>query len=403
MRNFKLTTMKNKTAIIIGSGISGPAMAMFLKRIGITANIYEAQPNNRNDVGVFLGISPNGLNVIKELMPLEKILTEFTPGTMQFFNANGKNIGELDNNNHEALYGVKSVQIKRGNLNRAIRNAAIENGIEIEYNKKLKAITQTKNSVTAIFEDETSATADFLIGADGIHSATRKAIFSDASKITYTGQLGTGGFTTIKNPNQYFGSINMTFGKEAFFGYAISNKNEVWWFNNIDQPTEPNQLILNKKEQQELKAKLLALHKNDPLPITEIITNAEQISCYPIYDIPFLKQWHKGNVCLIGDAAHATAPHIGQGASLALEDTIVLAKCIRDIPNINDAFKMFQSLRQERAEHIVKSARKTGDTKMTKNPIKLFFRDTLLSFFIKQQGKKMEWVYKYKTNWNEKI
>src|SRR5690606_25600530 len=132
--------------------------------------------------------------------------------------------------------------------------------------------------------------------------------------------------------------------------YAVSNHDEIWWFNNIAQTTEPKRHELNGAELADLKNRLLALHANDPEPITSIIQAAHSIEIYPIYDIPFLQQWHQGHICLIGDAAHATAPHIGQGASLALEDTLVLAQCIRDFPDLPTAFARFQSLRQARVQ-----------------------------------------------------
>ncbi|GAB4021619.1 FAD-dependent monooxygenase [Spirosoma migulaei] len=396
-------SINTKKAILIGCGISGPAMALFLKRVGIDATIYEARNQPKDDAGAFLGISPNGLNVLKEFMPLGEILTEFTPGKMTFFNAKNKNIGEIDTANQNELYSAETVQLKRGLLNKAIREVAIANGIKIELGKKLKSISQSEDSVTAFFEDGTSATADFIIGCDGIHSVTRKSLFPNGPALSYTGLLSTGGFTRLANVQSLYGSIRMTFGERSFFAYAVSNLGDVWWFNNISREKEPRRNELAALELDQLKDTLVALHKNDPEPIAEIIKSADSVEIYPIYDIPFLEKWHKGRVCLIGDAAHAIAPHIGQGASLALEDTIVLAKCIRDLPTPESAFDKFQSLRQSRVHKIVKEARKVGDNKTVPNKFQQFFRDLLLPFFVKMEAKKMDWVYAYKVDWNEKI
>lgn len=395
--------MNRSKAIIIGGGISGPAMALFLKKIGIEATIYEAQTRHRDDTGAFFGISPNGLNVLNEFMALETILTDYTPGKMTFFNAKNKQIGEIDNASQTELYGAETVQLKRGLLNKALRNVAIEEGIKIELGKKLTAITQTEQSATAIFDDGTTATADFIIGCDGIHSATRKAIFPNAPNIAYTGLLSTGGFTKLDNVADLYGSIRMTFGEKSFFAYAVSNLGEIWWFNNISHAKEPARNELNTIDMSQLKNTLLELHKNDPKPIADIIKSADAIELYPIYDIPFLANWHKGRVCLIGDAAHATAPHIGQGASLALEDTIVLAQCIRDLATVETAFEKFQSVRQTRVQKIVREARKVGDSKTVPSKFQQFFRDLLLPFFVKYEAKKMDWVYSYKVNWANKI
>lgn len=194
----------------------------------------------------------------------------------------------------------------------------------------------------------------------------------------------------------------MTFGHRGFFAYAVSKRAEIWWFNNIAQTTEPLRDELNQPELTDVKKGPLALHRNDPAPIGSIIEDAHSIEIYPIYDIPFLAQWHEGRVCLIGDAAHATAPHIGQGASLALEDTLVLAQCIRDFADLPTAFTHFQSLRQPRVEAIIKQARKVGDSKTAPNRFQQFFRDMLLPLFVKLEAQKMDWVYGYKVDWDRK-
>lgn len=142
------------------------------------------------------------------------------------------------------------------------------------------------------------------------------------------GLLSTAGFTRTVSSPLPVDAIHMTFGHRVFFAYAVSNQDEVWWFNNIAQATEPLRNELNQSELASLKERLLTLHAKDPAPIASLIREAHSIEIYPIYDIPFLPQWHLGRICLIGDAAHATAPHIGQGASLALEDTLV-ATCRR--------------------------------------------------------------------------
>jgi 2-polyprenyl-6-methoxyphenol hydroxylase-like FAD-dependent oxidoreductase len=390
---------QSKKAIIIGCGIAGPAMAIFLKRIGIQSVIYEARKADGSDAGVFLGISPNGLNVLKEFLPLGKLLTEYTTGSMKFYNSKNKNIGSLDSSYQMQRYSAETIQIKRGHLNRQIRDAAIKEGIEIISEKKLKSVTQSEEKVTAIFEDSSEASADFLIGCDGIHSVTRKSVFPDAPAMSYTGLLSIGGVARIKNAEKYSKTIHMVFGEKAFFAYAVSNTNEVWWFNNIARDSEPAKNELSGIEKQQLKYTMLDLHKNDPAPISEIIEAASQIEIYPVYDIPSLPEWHKGRVCLIGDAAHATAPHIGQGASLALEDTICLAKCIRDADDLEKAFAQFQTERKERVEKIIKQARKIGDVKAVPNRMQRFFRDLLLGVFVKKEAKKMDWVYSYKVEW----
>ncbi|MDR6804884.1 2-polyprenyl-6-methoxyphenol hydroxylase-like FAD-dependent oxidoreductase [Dyadobacter sp. BE34] len=389
-------------AIIIGCGIAGPAMALALQKIGVQAVIYEAREAADDTQGAFLGISPNGLNILREYVALEEVMADSTPGKIRFFNARNKAIGVIDNAEQASRYGSETIQVKRGLLNGSLRRAAERAGIAIEFGKRLVAIGQREGTVTVSFADGSTAEGDLLIGCDGIHSAVRRAVFPNAPEPQYTGLLSTGGFTRpdFAVPAD---SIRMTFGERGFFGYAVSTHGEVWWFNNIAQKTAPQRHELNQSELADLKKRLVALHRNDPEPIVPIIERAHSIEIYPIYDIPFLDQWHQGGVCLIGDAAHATAPHIGQGASLALEDTLVLAQCIRDCADLQAAFARFQSLRQARVQAIIRQARKVGDTKTVPNRFQQFFRDLLLPFFVKLEARKMDWVYGYRVDWHKKL
>ncbi|MFM1654986.1 FAD-dependent monooxygenase [Brevibacillus sp. B_LB10_24] len=112
----------------------------------------------------------------------------------------------------------------------------------------------------------------------------------------------------------------------------------------------------------------------------------------------------KNSVVLVGDAVHATSPNAGQGASLALEDAMMLVKCMRDLPNMEQAFSMFQKLRRDRVERIVKYSRSIGQRKHATNPVQVFFRDLMLPKFLKQANKdSLGWMYDYQTDWKEKI
>lgn len=139
---------------------------------------------------------------------------------------------------------------------------------------------------------------------------------------------------------------------------------EIYWFNNLAYPDEPRRSELEAIPQAAWQQRLLALHSKDQPFIPDIIRATESpIGKYPIYDIPTLPRWHAGPVVLIGDAAHATSPSAGQGTSQALEDAVVLAQCVRDIPNLEDAFAAYEQIRRKRAEKVVSFRGKRGVTK----------------------------------------
>jgi hypothetical protein len=107
-------------------------------------------------------------------------------------------------------------------------------------------------------------------------------------------------------------------------------------------------------------------------------------------------------VCLIGDAAHATSPHAGQGASLALEDAIVLARCLRDIPELGRAFTTFEAERRPRVEKLAREARRQGGRKAAGNSLSRHLRDLMLPFFLKQGVRSLRKVYDYRVDWHER-
>lgn len=130
----------------------------------------------------------------------------------------------------------------------------------------------------------------------------------------------------------------------------------------------------------------------------------ETLLYLPIYNIPHLPTWHKDLVCLIGDAAHAISPHAGQGATMAIEDTVVLAKCLRDKSDTQEAFVSFEKLRKRRTEKVVKVAQQLGNIFSMTNPVQKWFRNKVtLPLFIKRGLKPADWIYSYKVDWDEKI
>jgi 2-polyprenyl-6-methoxyphenol hydroxylase-like FAD-dependent oxidoreductase len=196
----------------------------------------------------------------------------------------------------------------------------------------------------------------------------------------------------------------MIFGRRAFFGYLARPDGEVYWYCNVAWPREPARGELEAIPNEEWRQRLVHLAAGEPAPVPAIIAaTTGEIGKWPIYDIPSLPTWHQGRVCLIGDAAHATAPHVGQGASTALEDAAELARCLRDLPEPSAAFAAFEAMRKDRVERLVTQARRTGSGKAMTNPIQTWLRDRFLGLALRYGQRASDWIYSYRVNWDQSV
>ena len=196
----------------------------------------------------------------------------------------------------------------------------------------------------------------------------------------------------------------MIFGRRGFFGYAVRPGGETYWFSNFAEKEEPSAEALLKAGADGYRRQLLAVHQSDPPEVMRILHSLSgDIGAWAVYDIPSLPAWHRGAVCLLGDAAHAIGPHVGQGASLALEDAFVLAKCLRDLPEASYAFSTFERLRRARVEPIIKQSRRTGQQKTPTGWLGRRIRDVVLPIILKSGARAANELYRYALDWEERI
>lgn len=397
--------MRERKALIIGCGIAGPVAAMFLERAGIRSEIFEARQSPDDEAGAFLNLVPNGMSVLRTLGIHDEVAAHgFLSTGIEFFSGRGKFLGRMEMGGEER-WGVRPVVIRRGLLNRALREAAARRGVEIRWGKRLVALRdEGREGVVARFEDGTESRGDFVLGCDGIHSRARRSIFPEAREPSYTGVLDSGGFARVPDLPPTGPAMRMIFGRRAFFGYTTTPTGEVYWFSNHHRKRAPERGELERIPDAEWRRRLLELHEGDPEPVGRIIRSTERsIGRWAIHDLPSLAAWHRGRVCLLGDAAHATSPHVGGGASLAMEDAIVVARCLRDEPDVETAFATFEAQRRERVMRLVRDARRTGNQKAVSNPILVRIRDRMLPFFLKRAASSSDWIHAYRVEWEPTV
>jgi FAD-dependent urate hydroxylase len=395
-----------KRALIVGGGVAGPVAAMALQRAGIDPVVYEAYTGGADDAGAFLTFASNGLDALRAIDAHNLVMDKgFPTPRMEIQSGTGKHLGVVPNGGMLSD-GTVSQTLKRADLYLALRDEALRRGASVEYGKRLVDAGITPDGgVVARFEEGTEAEGDLLIGADGIHSRTRRIIDPAAPGARYIPVLNIGGYASnIRVPAEP-GTFRMIFGKRAFFGYAVHPSGEIWWFANPPRADEPSKAELAAISTEQWREILIDLFAGDDTPAVDIIrATPGDLSGWATYDLPSVPTWHRGPMVIIGDAAHATAPSSGQGASMAIEDAVVLARCLRDLPDIRRAFAAYEKLRRGRVERIVAHGARTSNSKAA-GPVGRVLRDLMMPAILKRvaNGGSLAWMHDYHIDWNEKV
>lgn len=391
-----------RTALVIGGGIAGPAAAMALQKVGIDSVVYEAHPTGADGIGVFLTLGSNGVDALRGLGADRPVLeVGFPTPRITLRSGTGKRLGE-SRIGHSLPDGTTSQTIKREDLYRVLHEEAASRGMRVEHGKRLVGAEETGDGVRALFADGSEAVGDVLIGCDGVHSTVRRIIDPAAPAPTYGGLLTTGGYARGVPVGIEPGSYEMIFGKRASFGDAMAPGGEVWWFANVPRGDEPARGELAAINGADWRRRLLELYADDAGTAVPLIRATPEIMAMsPIHSIPHLPAWHNGRMIVVGDAAHAPSPTSGQGASLSIEDAVVLAKCLRDLPSTEAAFARFEAERRPRVERIIKWAARINNSKAA-GPVARVFRDAMLPAILKMtaDSKAHKQAYDYHIDWD---
>jgi len=400
-----MNSAREKKALVVGGGIAGPVAAMALQRAGIDSVVYEAYAGGADEAGAFLTFASNGLDALRAIDAHHLVLAEgFPTPRMEIQNGIGKHLGSVPNGG-TLSDGTVSQTLKRADLYRALRDEAVRRGARVEYGRRLVDAETMPDGVVARFEDSTEAEGDLLIAADGIRSRTRRIIDPSAPGARYVPVLNIGGFASGVRVQAEPGTFRMVFGKRAFFGYAIHPSGDVWWFANPPRADEPSGAELAAISTGQWREMLIDLFAEDASPATDIIrATPGKLAGWATYDLPSVPTWHRGRMVIVGDAAHATAPSSGQGASMAIEDAVVLARCLRDLPDVPQAFAAYERLRRKRVERIVAHGARTSNSKAA-GPVARVIRDLMMPVILKRVAntRSLAWMHDYHIDWDAKV
>lgn len=344
-----------KNFTILGGGIAGLTAAIALKKIGIEAKVYEGAPEFK-PVGAGIVLAANALRAYQHIDLYNNLKNS------------GHSISEMSIKDHKGKVITKTSTkgLKNSLDNLAILRADLHdillsqiNDSQITTGKRSKDLEYIDNKYKVLFDDNTLLETDYLIVAEGIHSPIRSQVFPEG-KIRYSGYTCWRGLTdnnlNIKEPSE-------TWGSKGRFGLVPIGNNQIYWF--ACKNAEKDSVLMKAFTVDDLHENFKDYH----FPISEVIKNTpvDQLIWNDIIDLKPIPQYAFGNLVLIGDAAHATTPNMGQGACMAIEDAVILAECLKDKSSVKDAFLDFEKKRIKRTHHIVNQSWKTGQIAQLEN------------------------------------
>lgn len=343
--------------IVIGGGIAGTATALALHKAGFDVTVYEAHPESAEDIGAFLTLASNGMRALAQIDASASV-TEvgFPLRAMSVLDAAGTEVAQMPlGEAHDPLLAYRC--LRRGEFNAALQAEAARRGIALRRGTRLASVDNGRDGVTARFTDGSTATGDLLIGADGLNSTVRESI-APRTQPCFAGESVFYGYADEAPLIAETGRITMVRGGAAAFGCAVSPGGETYWFARVaGEPLSADDIAHGTPGH--WRGLLLPLLRGDATPAADVVAaTTDRIMVTNVTEIPTGTPWRHGRTLIIGDAAHAASPATGQGASMALEDAVVLAKSLRDAPDTESALSLYEALRRPRVEHNITTSGK---------------------------------------------
>jgi 2-polyprenyl-6-methoxyphenol hydroxylase-like FAD-dependent oxidoreductase len=373
-----LTTAPPKNVAIVGAGLAGMSLALQLHKRCITCTIYELrQPTYMTDGAIML--SPNALRILDRLGVYQRVRAkgfEFDGITFKDEHEQTTGVYYLG---HDKLYGYKALRLYRQILLDDLRKEVTDSGIPIVYGKRFsKIVEETEEGVTFQFEDGTTASADLLFGADGIHSTVRREAVSPlvpkfSGLVAITCALQKSSLGSDKQDYPLPASIQ---GKPGSWVMAPQNPEgeELLAGLQIPYPDQDRAGWAKFTADKDLQVELMRKDYEQWPPTVRAALDGvpkETVFTWPFYTLPKLDSWRSAGkrVALLGDAAHAVPPVTGQGANQAFEDSytlaLVLANTSEKIP-LDIGLDFWNQKRQVRVDEIVKMTGQINNMRLPK-------------------------------------
>jgi 2-polyprenyl-6-methoxyphenol hydroxylase-like FAD-dependent oxidoreductase len=364
--------MNPESIAIVGGGIGGLTLAIALQRNGYPAKVFEAAPQIQ-PLGAGLGLAANAVNAFNEIGIGDEVLKAGKVlKVLRIKDERGKILSETDSEKIAEKFGViNNFTIHRADLHQVLLDHLAPDTLLL--NKRLADLSIENGLIRLAFSDGSMEHARHVIACDGIHSVVRQRLLPDVAP-RYAGYTCWRGvidsIPASVNPDE----TSETWGPGRRFGIVPLAKNRLYWFACLNaEANDPKMKAATKDD-------LLRYFSSFHAPIPDILNNTppERLIWNDIIDLRPLKRFAFGNILLMGDAAHATTPNMGQGACMAIEDAAVLVRCMRENQTLTQAFTEFERRRISRTTRIVNNSWTLGRAAQLENKLLIALRNTAL-------------------------
>ena len=355
------------SAAVIGAGIAGIATALSLHAEGLEVEVYEAVAEMRA-LGVGINLQPHAVRELDALGLLGEVLERaVTPTELIYFTKRGQEIWR-EPRGIAAGYPWPQVSIHRGALQRLLLDAFIDRVGEhhLHLGRRLARALDVDSRPVAVFDDETTAEADVLIAADGIHSALRAQLHPHEGAPLWNGALMWRGMAETTAPFDGRTLVWAGHPDQKFVAYPIRDVDGGGQVLNFIAELRDPGTNLTRREDWSKPGDLDDFLPSflgwtfDWLDVPATIRGADTTYLFPMVDRDPLPTWRLGRTVLVGDAAHPMYPIGSNGASQAILDARVLAACLRRVTDIENALDTYESIRRPATSALISANRGMG-------------------------------------------
>ena len=366
--------------LIVGAGIGGLVSALCLNKKGYEVEIYE-QSEVLSELGAGVQLSPNATRVLDYLKLTDDLKPHvFEPRSFQFLNYKTEKIiskRELGLKIQDD-FGFPNFDVHRADLQKVLLNKVEEEGIKILTNMKVIDVGNEENKAYIKINEE-KIKADIVIGADGIHSIVREKIF-EKKESSFTGNVAWRMLIPVDSlpRDLILPDTTVWLGpKKHFVSYHVSGGKNLNCVCLVEQDGWTNESWSERGNIEDLREVYNGW--NQTIETLLKIANPNTLYRWALHDRPPMKQWSKGRIILLGDAAHPMLPFLAQGAAMAIEDGAVLADCISSYEDNEKSLKYFEQIRKPRTSFVQLAARRNAKI-LHFSGLAAFFRDMVMGY-----------------------